>query len=209
MRTADTDNPWRAGAGMRTRSDWRGSAINRGVLGHQQAFGADTDDSSPDGAERGCDDNAEHRFAARDEGNVDGELVGSGDEFARPVQRIDQEKAVAVGPRGQMGAFFRQHRNIGSKFRESFGDDGISKIIGIAHHRAVDFLAEPHGVAVDRKDRHACLDGELRERLHQREGVFAGEGNPFSHNLFPGLSWFVAGLCGRGRLRGVSNHGPA
>ena len=63
--------------------------------------------------------------------------------------------------------------------------------------------------AIDGKDRRARLNGKPRERLHQCEGVFAVEDHLFSHDLFPGLLWFPGGPCGRGRLRSVSNHGPA
>jgi hypothetical protein len=51
-----------------------------------------------------------------DERDVDGIFVTARDEFLGAVQRIDQEKAVLIGPRGQIGAFLGQCRISGTSF---------------------------------------------------------------------------------------------
>src|SRR3569833_3312589 len=47
MRAADVDDPGRGRARVRSRLDRLGRAVNRGVLGRQQAFGAAADNTTP------------------------------------------------------------------------------------------------------------------------------------------------------------------
>ena len=109
--------------------------------GKFQALGAVADNPAPDEPERRRNDNAELRYSLRHEPDIDSIFVAAGDEFARAVERIDQEIVGAgSGPR-VFRLFLRHRRQARRKSRQAVTDDRFRNLVRRRYRRAVGFDA--------------------------------------------------------------------
>src|SRR5205814_5419768 len=103
------------------------------VVDHRQALGAVPDQPAPDQAQRRRADEAEQRLAVAHQCEVDRELVAAGDELLGAVERIDQEKAAAIGWRRLMQTLFGQRGDLRYEPCKAIGDDAVGREIGFRH----------------------------------------------------------------------------
>src|SRR5579872_2476273 len=127
MRAADHDHRLgRARPGMD-----RG---RRALVAERHALRALPDDATPNQIRGWRSDNAEYRNACRDQRDIDGELVTSGNKFAGAVKRIDQEinltLKAGVSPRLLGPSLLGNDWNVGRKPFEILQDDRFRRMIG-------------------------------------------------------------------------------
>ena len=102
-------------AGRRAGLDWL--RLRDAPAENIEALGAVADHAAPDKAERRRDDDAQRRRSAGDHSDIDRIFGTAGDEFARAVERVDQEIIGAGSGLLPLGLFFRDHRQAWRKPR--------------------------------------------------------------------------------------------
>ena len=127
----------------------------------------------PQPFERRRIDRAGDRPAAFDQRDVDGELAVAGDEFARPVERIDQDEPFRDGDRRAGGGrLFGDDRDRRRPGRQTLADRRLGPLVGGGHRTAVALGARRAAVRVFGHHRRA--GGERDARQQQRRLVAAG-----------------------------------
>ena len=126
----------RFGRGPRAQSPPRGGV--RQIGAERRGTGESGFAAEPQAIERGRIDRAGDRHAAFDERDVDGELAVAGDEFAGPVERIDQDEAL-----GDLDRLARRRRLLGDdrdrrrQPSQTLADDRLGPLVGGGHRTAV------------------------------------------------------------------------
>src|SRR5690242_16185996 len=122
----------------------------------------------PDEAECGRRDDAHDREAVTDERDVDRVFEPSGDEFAGPVQRVDQHECgagFATAP--LLAGFLRNDRYPRKDTGQSGQDRRMRGIVCLGHWRIVGLVAGLRLAEVDRQDRQGGLDRDRAESLRK------------------------------------------
>ncbi len=157
------------------------------------------DDATPDQSERRGADDAEQWLAVGDQGQIDREFLMAGDEFARAVEGVDQEKAVPVGRGGAAGPLLRERRHVGREPDKTLGNHRIRGEIRFRHQGSVGFSHDLHGLAVDIEDRQSGAGDKIGQRGQQRQG-----GITFENQGFHGHPLLVRSHCRPTRAARVS-----
>ncbi len=116
---------------------------------------------------------AEHRHAAFDQRDVDGELAVARDELLGAVERIDQPEALrrlggqALGLRLLLG----DHRNVGRQAAQGGQDHRLRRQVGLGHRRLVGLALGGEVGGIDLEDLGAGVARDLGQLLGQlRQG---------------------------------------
>ena len=113
-------------------------------------------------------DDAQHRTAAVDQPNVDGELAVPAQVFTRAVERIDEPETATrdIGRYPRRDLLFRHHRYLRRQMSQALQDDALGGDIGGGHRRAIGLAAHDRRLAVVTQDH---LAGGRRQRGDRRK----------------------------------------
>ena len=116
--------------------------VRRRARRQRQPLGTAADLPAPDQAAGRRREHAGDRRLVLDQRDVDGELVEAGEEFARAVERIDDEKASAQSfDRPVAGGLLRHHGDAGHEPGESRQNDGLRSVVGGRDRRRIRLVA--------------------------------------------------------------------
>ena len=103
-----------------------------------------------------------------DERDIDCELTIAAEEFARAVERVDEEEGVAVrGDPAGGDLLLGDDRDAGSCSRQCGEDDQLGGAVGLRDRRAVGLVLDVEPVGDDLKDRRARFLGGGSDILQQ------------------------------------------
>ena len=171
MRAADQH----AGAAGRTRAGVDRNAlarrVRRGARRKRQPLGALAEVTAPDQAARRRGDHARDRCAVFDQCDVDGELVETGEKFARAVERIDDEEALAQALDGRLPVDSSDTTGMpGINARQSRENDASEASSAAVTGERPAFRADQVR-ARHRQDGRRRLRGDQRQTIKQRRDL--------------------------------------
>ncbi len=121
-------------------------------------------------------DHAEHRLAALDQRDIDGELAVAADEFLGAVERVDEPEEIRrrTGQAVGLALLLGDDRDAGRGGGERGEDDRLGALIGKRHRRGIRLAADREIAGIDLHDRIA---GAPRRVEADREEAFKIEGH--------------------------------